>query len=366
MRAINVFFTVVILYSGTSTADPLLGLPPLVVPENNPQTAEKIALGRRLFDDPRFSVNGTVSCASCHRKDKAFTDGLVTARVSQQMPGPRNTPTIVNAAFYTRLFVDGRRDSLENQAKDPFLNPIEHGLESHQSVIDIIRRDEEYPRRFQRAFDTDRDNITIEHVTKAIASFERTLLAGGSPFDRYFFGSDKTALSKSAVRGLNIFRRKGNCANCHEITWNQALFTDNRFYNLGVGFARVQQRLRDFIEALKIESGDSARLTRAFFDDRQRSELGRFSVTGNIEDIGKFKTPTLRNIELTAPYMHDGNQTTLLEVVDYYDRGGNKNPFLDPAIFPLMLTDQEKVDLVAFLKALTSPEYALTDGPSGN
>lgn len=355
IKALLIFF---IIYSKLTLADEILGLPPVLVPEDNPQSPEKIALGQRLFEDNCFSADGTVSCSSCHQKARAFTDGLRVAQGITGLEGTRNAPTVVNAAFYTSLFLDGRRDSLETQAGDPFLNPIEHGLPSHQVIVDLIRRDNVYVGQFMQAFGINPDAISIEHVVKAIASYERTLVSGNSPFDRYFFGEDKTAMSKAAVRGLNVFRRKGNCANCHEITWNQALFTDNRFYNLGVGFGRINEKVTEFIETVKRSPTSLSATVNAFFNQQQRSELGRFLVTRVVSDIGKFRTPTLRNIERTGPYMHDGSQKTLEDVVAYYDKGGNKNPFLDPAIFPLKLSDQEKADLVSFLKALTSPEVA--------
>ena len=329
------------------------GLPPVPVPADNPQTAEKIALGRLLFNDKRFSADGSINCASCHVPEKAFTDGLPVAKGIQQQTGTRNSPTIVNAAFYTRLFLDGREPSLEGQALGPFVNPIEHGLENHQKIVAIVRNDPSYQSQFSKLFGIAANKITIDHVVKAIASFERTLISGNSAFDEYYFNGKRSRLSESAARGEKIFRRKGNCANCHEISWNNALFTDNQFYNIGVSFKRLQPVLDKFLAALAAgQNPDNFNLT-----DFQRSELGRFNVTKVINDIGKFKTPTLRNIALTSPYMHDGSVKTLAEVVEYYDKGGEKNRFLDPAIFPLKLTKQEKRDLVAFMQSLTSPQY---------
>lgn len=344
---------VAIVVPSTIFADDLLGLPPLPVPSDNPQSPEKVVLGRILFNDKRFSGDGTVSCLSCHSPDKVFTDGLPRAIGIEQQEGPRNSPSIVNAAFYTSWFLDGRRESLEKQALDPFLNPMEHGLATHQSIVDIVRKDANYVEKFKRVFNLNLDEITIDHVVSAIASYERTLISGNSSFDRYFFGGNRQALSKSAERGLKVFRRKGNCANCHEIGWDHALFTDNRFYNIGVGFKQLKPVLKKYLEVLRDDHINDDNL----LSDVQRSELGRFNVTRVMADIGKFKTPTLRNIELTAPYMHDGSMKNLDEVVEYYDRGGEPNAYLDPAIFPLKLTVQEKADLVAFLKALTSPKY---------
>ncbi len=342
-------FIVGIAFSSLSSANPTLGLPALSVPENNLQTPDKIELGRLLFHDSRFSGDGSISCASCHHSDKAFTDALNTPLGINGQTGARNAPTVINAAFYKTLFLDGRAKSLEDQALGPFLNPVEHGLSDYKKIINVIKSDSAYPERFKQVFGIATDDIAIEHVVKAIASFERTLISGNSLFDQYYFGRDHSKLSESAARGLRIFRRKGNCANCHEISWDNALFMDNQFYNIGVGFKRIDKQLSDIISTLqtggKIEDLD--------LSAEQISELGLFNVTGFIKDIGKFKTPTLRNIALTAPYMHDGSVESLEEVVDYYDKGGDKNRFIDSAIFPLHFTDQEKIDLVEFMKALT-------------
>lgn len=353
MKSLTVLCAVLFV-SITLSAAENLGLPPIPVPADNPQTEEKIALGRLLFNDQRFSADGSISCASCHHADKAFTDGLSVAEGIDRQSGTRNTPTVVNAAFYTHLFLDGRVPSLEAQALGPFTNPIEHGLKDHQYIVNVVRNDPDYQRRFKQVFGLKANKIEIDHVVKAIAGFERTLISGDSAFDRYYFGGNKKALSESEARGLRVFRRKGNCANCHEITWNHALFTDNLFYNIGVGFKHVKPIMDPLLQTLpEGEDRNELKLT-----DRQKSELGRFNVTRVIADMGKFKTPTLRNIALTAPYMHDGSIATLEEVVEYYDKGGEKNRFLDAAIFPLHLTEQEKKDLTAFLNSLTSPQYS--------
>ncbi len=342
-----------LILSFSSKADNTLGLPPLEIPANNSQSEEKIALGREFFNDTRFSADGTISCASCHQSDKALTDGLALARGINGQTGPRNTPTVVNAAFLKTQFLDGRENSLEDQALGPFINPVEHGLENKQQILDVVLNDPSYKQRLQTIFNINEEALSVEHVAKAIASFERTLIAGNSAFDQYYFGRDKSKLSDSAARGLRIFRRKGNCANCHEISWNNALFSDNNFYNIGVGFKRLKTVINDFVQAL--ENGQNPKDFQLTV--QQLSELGRFNATQFTADLGKFKTPTLRNIALTAPYMHDGSMQTLEQVVEYYDKGGDKNRFIDAAIFPLHLTVQEKADLVAFMKALTSAEY---------
>jgi len=337
------------IFPSLSYANPTLGLPELSIPSNNPQTEKKIALGRLLFNDTRFSADGTVSCASCHHSDKAYTDSLKVAVGIANQTGTRNAPTVINSAFYKTLFLDGRAKSLEEQALGPFTNAIEHGLNDYSKIINIIRSDRDYPILFNQVFNIELEDITIDLVAKAIASFERTLISGNSLFDQYYFGRDHSKLSESAARGLRLFRRKGNCVNCHEISWNNALFMDNRFYNIGVGFKKISGQIDHIINSLK--KGKS--IESLGLSPEQSSELGRFNVTHIIADIGKFKTPTLRNISLTAPYMHDGSIKTLEEVVDYYDKGGDHNRFIDAAIFPLKFTKQEKIDLVEFMKALT-------------
>lgn len=339
-----------ILFSNLSLANQTLGLPPLIIPQDNKQTATKIELGQKLFNDIRFSSNNTISCSSCHQSDKAFTDGLKTPKGVNNLTGSRNSPTIVNAAFYQSYFLDGREPSLEAQSLGPFLNSVEHGLKDFRKILSVIRTDSYYPQKFRQVFDVPVNQITIQHVAKAIASFERTLIAGNSLFDQYYFGMDHSKLTESAARGLRLFRRKGNCANCHEISFNNALFMDNRFYNIGVGFKNIKPMLDSIIQ--KLQKG--LKVEALSLTPSQISELGRFNATQKISDLGKFKTPTIRNISLTAPYMHDGSMQTLEEVVDYYDKGGDKNRFLDAAIYPLHFTKQEKVDLVNFMKSLNS------------
>ena len=216
----------------------------------------------------------------------------------------------------------------------------------------MVLSDKNYIKQFKRVFGVNQSHINSQHIVKAIASYERTLVSGDSSFDQYYFGRDKSQLSPSAARGLRLFRRKGNCANCHEISWDNALFMDNQFYNIGVESQALAPIIETFVKALKHGSNDES----IVLTDAQKSALGRFQVTGVISDVGKFKTPTLRDIALTAPYMHDGSVKTLAGVVEYYDQGGHANPFLDAAIFPLHLTDQEKKDLVAFMQALTGAQ----------
>jgi cytochrome c peroxidase len=348
---------------GTAGQRPL-GLPPVPIPADNPQTPEKIMLGELLFNDQRFSADGEVSCATCHSPDLAFTDGLPVSEGFRGRTGTRNAPTVVNSAFMETLFWDGREPDLESQSMQPPINPVEGGLTDHQPILDVIRATSRYREAFADAFGITPDEIKMEHVAKAIASFERTLVSGSSPFDRYLYSGQADAMTPAQVRGLTVFRDKGRCVSCHVIEQDQALFTDNRFHNIGVGFKRIrgaeEQTAAAWIEAKRAGADtDQTVLTQANI-----SELGRFAVSEDMTEVGAFKTPTLRNIAITAPYMHDGSLTTLEDVIEFYDNGGRVSKddpvsdFLSGGIRPLGLTEQEEEDLIAFLHALTSPGYA--------
>jgi len=325
--------------------DPMLGLPASVtrIQGAPPATA---ALGKRLFFDTRFSADAKVSCATCHQPDRAFSDGKPVATGTEGRAGTRNAPSLINAAFLTTLFWDGRRRTLEEQARDPFVNPNEHGLADEAQLLDVIARDPAYRQQFADAFAADDAVVDIDHVTRAIAAFVRTLVAGNSPFDRYYFGGDASALSASAINGLAIFRERGQCANCHRMEKDHALFTDHDFHTLAVGLDRISGRLAQIVKRAPVP-GDG--LDRAVLADVEVAELGRFLVTGKPSDIGKFRTPSLRNVALTAPYMHDGSIATLEQTVEreIYYRGLEANR-------PLVLTTQQKRDLVEFLRSLTS------------
>ena len=301
-----------------------LGLPDLVVPADNPVTAETVALGKKLFFDPRLSADSTVSCASCHSPERGFSDGRKTALGVRQQVGNRNAPTVVNAAYNVRQFWDGRAATLEDQAAGPIANPIEMNA-PHGDCEDRLSGIPEYRDLFAKAFGE--GEIRMLHIQKAIAAYERTVISGNSPFDRYFYGGDKSALSEAQVRGMAIFmdRAKGNCTACHLVGAKSALFADGLFHNIGAG--------------LNAEG--------------ELTDLGRFVETKKESDKGAFKTPSLRNVAQSGPYMHDGRLKTLREVVDFYVGGGSSNPHLDKQIKPLTLTGLEREDLVAFLESLT-------------
>jgi len=279
-----------------------------------PDSRAKVQLGAQLFFDPRLSVDGSVSCATCHDPAQAWanhgrTDTGVLGRI-----GSRNSGTILDAARMSHQFWDGRADSLEAQAWGPILNPLEMG-ETEEQVLAKLRAIPGYRAAFQRVFHS---GPTKAGVAQALAAFERTVVSGPSPYDRHLRG-DRRALSASARRGLQLFEGKGGCFRCHQGQTR----TNQGFANLGVGL------------------------------DSLPPDLGREVVTGDPDDRGRFKTPGLRNVALTWPYFHDGSAATLEAVIEVYDQGGIANSHLDRSIRPLDLAPQEKRDLKAFLEALT-------------
>ncbi|MGB7731448.1 MAG: cytochrome c peroxidase [Candidatus Acidiferrum sp.] len=301
-----------------------LGLPPVPIPADNPPTEDTIALGRRLYYDPALSVDSTISCASCHAPQFAFSDNRPVSEGVGQKTGTRHAPTVINSAYYTLQFWDGRAPSLEEQAKGPIANPVEmaHSLDG---VVNRLQANPQYQDLFKKAWGT--NQITIDMVAKSIASFERTVIAGDSPFDRFYYGHDSKAMSPEAQRGLKIFisAKKGNCAVCHTIGSDYSLFTDNKFHNLGVG-ADTRGELND---------------------------LGRYAITKADADMGCFKTPSLRNLANRGRYMHDGSFPSVKDALAHYIGGGNWNPHLDKEIHSLdRLSFDERDDLLEFLDAL--------------
>jgi cytochrome c peroxidase len=234
-------------------------------------------------------------------------------------------------------------------------------LPSHDPILKIVRTDPEYGDLFKNIFRKTGNQITMKEVSQAIATFERTLLAGNSPFDRYFYGGDKTAMTPAAIRGLDIFINQGRCVSCHVIEQTQALFTDNQFHMIGVAAHQMPKDLDELVAA--VEDVKKRGTDIAVLSNEKTSSLGRYAVTRDLTDIGAFKTSTLRNIDLTAPYMHDGSLKTLEEVVQFYNNGGRLKEtdpvpeLLSGGIRPLNLTKAQEADLVEFLKALTSPEF---------
>jgi len=298
-----------------------------VIPADNPLTKEKIELGRMLFFDKRLSKDNTIACASCHLSKFAFTDGQRVSTGIRGQKGGRSAPVSFNRVFSKAQFWDGRAATLEEQSVGPFINPIEHGFANHDEMIAKMKKIQGYRKLFKEVFS---EEITIAGVGKAIASFQRTVLSGNSPADRFDQGGDEKAIPAAAQKGLLLFREKARCTKCHS-GFN---FTDEKFHNLGIGW------------------------------DTNTVDLGRYMVTKNPAEIGAFKTPTLREISRSAPYMHDGRFKTLEEVVNFYNKAGVKNPHQDELVLPLELTDEEKRNLVEFLRTLNGEGWQQAKAPA--
>ena len=331
-----------------------LGLPELPIPSDNPLTREKVALGRKLFYDRRLSLNGTLSCAMCHVPEQGFANNeLATAVGIEGRTVRRNSPTILNVGFADRLFHDGRENRLENQVWGPLLARNEMGNPSIGAVIERIRGIEEYPLLFEAAF-PDR-GLAIETIGMALASYERMLVSGDSAFDRWHYEKDETALRDEAVLGFRLFSGKGGCVACHLVGSKTALFTDGQLHNTGVGY-KASMIDKDGNRPVQLAPGEYVLVDSdviAQVSEPIPDDLGLYEITQDPDDRWKYKTPTLRNVALTAPYMHDGSLTSLREVVEFYDRGGVPNEVLDPRIHPLDLSDAEIGQLVAYLESLT-------------
>ena len=325
-----------------------LSVPPGAVP-----TKEQIALGDKLFNDKRLSVDDSVSCATCHDPQKGFTDGKPQAEGIGKKRGQRNSPTVLNAMFNATQFWDGRAPSLEEQAKLPILNPIEMGQKSPDDVVAKLSKIPEYEKEFRAVFGRD---LNYDDLASAIAAFERTQFTGEAPFDKFIAG-DAKALGAAAKRGWSLFNGKGRCNNCHGFSTTNPLFSDHKFHNIGIAAHKTDFVARARKAAGVVRTGDLKQIDELALET-DFSELGRFLVTKNLGDIGAFKTPTLRNIAATGPYMHDGSLATLWDVMDHYNKGGVPNPYLDGGMQRLGLTETEIDEMVAFLESLTSPRFA--------
>ncbi len=324
------------------------------IPTDNPQTPERIALGEKLFFEPRLSVDRTVACASCHNPDRAFTDGKPTSVGFKGRVGQRNAPTILNALYNKKQFWDGRAETLEDQAAFPITNPSEMGQPSLDAAVATIAAIPEYQQAFQQVFSQPPSALNI---VRAIASYERTLVSFDSPFD-HFIAGDSNAINDAAKRGWLLFNTRGHCNRCHaSVNQDASYFTDFRFHNIGIGILRHHVTPLALQAMKQIEKGDLPTIDRAAIQS-DFSVLGRFLLTRKEADIASFKTPTLRNVLVTAPYFHDGSMETLWDAMDHYNKGdGVKDPWLDDDMQPLALTEDEIDDLVEFLASLTSAEY---------
>lgn len=330
-----------------------------------------IEFGDHPSSDQVYQTTGDVGCATCHDETKAFTDSpLVVSEGIHKKTGTRNAPTVINSAYYTLLFWDGRSPDLEDQSQHPFVNPVEMGLENHDPILKIVRSDSAYGKQFKKVFGKSGNDITMKEVMQAIAAFERTIVAGDSPFDRWYFKGEDV-LTDAEKRGFDVFVNKGRCVSCHVVEQTTALFTDNRFHNIGVGVNKIQDDVGELVGEFLSAKATLAEVDVKVLTDPRTSEIGRFAITQGFDDLGSFKTSTLRNIAVTAPYMHDGSIATLRDVVVHYNNGGVTNEgdpvndFLSGGIRPLNLTDQEIDDLVAFMESLTSPRFAPPAGAAG-
>ncbi len=299
--------------------------PTMSQPSNNPATVEGVALGRKLFYEKRLSKDNTQSCGSCHFQTHSFSDSTATSVGVDGIFGTRNAMTIVNLGWQKGFFWDLRSNTLEEQALEPVPNPIEMHL-SWEEAVNKLKSYSEYPDLFETAFDS--KDIDRYRVTKAIAQFERSLISSNSKFDQFLRG--ETVLSESELRGFDLFNTEdGDCFHCHGASNTGFQFTDNLAHNNGL--------------------------------DTVFTDKGLYEITGDAMDIGKFKSPTLRNIEYTAPYMHDGRFETLDEVIEHYNMGGHISPTIDPLMKAAgtgrFWSPQQKADLKAFLLTLSDPDF---------
>ncbi len=336
---------------------PQLGLPDTPHPVDNPPTVEKIALGRKLFFDRRMSINQTMSCAMCHVPEQGFaTNELKTSVGVEGRSVKRNSPTVLNVGFLDVLFHDGRDFSLETQYIAPLTSRVEMANPSAGHVVALLNGLEDYQPLFDAAFGAP---ASLDRIGMALGNYQRTLVAANSAFDLWYFGDDATAMSPQQIRGFDLFNGKGQCASCHLIEDEFAIFTDQLFHNTGYGWLREQER-QNPPKTVKIE------LEAGVFVDvdfnivqsvgaKRQSDLGRYEVTEDPADRWKIRTPPLRNVALTAPYMHDGRLSTLRDVIEFYNQGGPNHPLQDPRIQPLALSKTDVDDLEAFLFSLTAP-----------
>lgn len=337
--------TLLVLMLGTGSAgdreiyiEVPLGLPEVVAPKNNPMTLMKVELGKMLYFDPRLSLSGTLSCATCHDPDLGYSNAAPVAVGHQHALGGRNAPTVLNAAFAATQFWDGRAADLEAQAA----GPMTAGVEMAGIPEEIVQKLNKVPEYRELSMAVFGEYLSFGNIRKAIGAFERTILAGNSPFDKYYYGGDKSALTGAALRGKEVYDNpnKGNCKKCHTYTKTDGYFSDNQFHNVGVGYDK------------KLKKGENY-------------DLGRYDVTQKKADKGRFRTPTLRNIVQTAPYFHDG-RTYSLEEAAVICLNGIPNDNLDPEYkVKRKLSKQELSDLVEFMKALTGelPTFAKPEIP---
>lgn len=342
---------------------PRPGFAPVPEPSDNPLGTKKIALGRRLFFDRRLSQNGTLSCAMCHIPEQGFSNNeLATSIGFEGRSVRRNAPTLFDVGYRSRLFHDGRERRLEHQVWAPLLASNEMANPSIGAVLDRVRAIDGYEEAFRVAFPT--RGLGIESLGMALASYQRTLISGPAPFDRWRYAGEANAISAAAERGFALFSGKAACAQCHQVGAETATFDDDHFHNTGVGFEAsmgTQSGALPVLVAPGIVLSVDASIVDAVSEPRA-PDLGRYEITLDPDDRWKYRTPSLRNVALTAPYMHDGSIGSLAEVIAFYARGGVPNPGLDPLMRPVLLSTAERSDLLAFLETLSGEAVPLLVG----
>jgi cytochrome c peroxidase len=332
-----------------------VGLSAFAQPSDAPKLQALQDLGERVFFAPLDAGAGSLSCATCHQPAQAFTDGKRVSEGIHGQLGTRNAPSLLNLRATPELFWDGRRKNLADLMLDPLLNPIEHGFKTAEDLLSAIRAQPELARAFATTYSLRPEQIQTRHVAQALAAYVGGLQSGDSGLDRFVTGRStmaEPALSAAAVRGLELFTQRAQCAACHAVEGPKPLLTDNQFHAVGTGGERWRGRLAELTQqVVKARQGGQA-LDHVILNNAELAALGRFVVTLNPADIGKFRTPSLRNVAITAPYMHDGSVATLEEAVDQeiYYRGQSNGQ-------PLILTPAEKADLIAFLRELTDDAY---------
>jgi len=332
-----------------------LGLPSVTHPTDNPPTQAKIELGRKLFFDRRLSHNNTMSCGMCHVPEQGFTSNELATPVGHEGKSVRrNSPTVLNVAYVDLLFHDGRDPALETQFVSPMTAVNEMANPSLGFVVGRLAELEDYTPLFQAAFG---GGPSPDRIGQALGAYQRTLLSGASRFDKWRYGAQQDALSDQEKQGFELFTGKADCASCHIIGDRHALFSDGQFHDTGYGWQREQERQgKGPLIEVELAPGVTTLMepdVLLTIGDPPPSDLGRYEVTRDPEDRWRFRTPSLRNVALTAPYMHDGKLRSLTDVVAFYNKGGAPHDGVDPRIKPLGLTPAEAEALIAFLRSLT-------------
>ena len=335
-----------------------LGLPSFSAYQQEVPDASAISLGRKLFFDRRLSRNKTMSCAMCHIPEQGFTSNELKRPIGVEGRNlKRNAPTLLNVIFNRRLFWDARESNLAQQVWSPLLAKNEMNNPSVGHVLEQLHSDEEYLGMFMNTFG---EKANMMNVGQALAQYQQSLIGASSRFDQWYFGRDKNALNELEQQGFTVFMGKGACQSCHSVGDNYALFTDQQLHNTGVGYEDSMRKTPKSI-AIQLAPGMSAEVDKELINsvgEKKENDLGLYEITLKPPDRWKYRTPSLRNVALTAPYMHNGEFSSLDEVIEFYNVGGTPNALRSPLIRPLNFTTDEQVALREFLKSLTSSNVA--------